>query len=235
MLNTLSIRSYTRQRAGHAHNYHQLVLPLYGVIYIELDTVSTRVGPGECVVIRSGDTHYFTAKEESRFVVADMSELPENLCDMSSSVFSVSEPLRCYLSFIESQLEHQVNTHLEASMYHLFYKLLAEQNTLRHIDTRVLSAQAYIADHLSLRLSIDHLASIACLSQTQFKKVFKEHVGFSVMQYITHVRMEKAKALLAHTDYPVQLVAEKVGYTDVSSFSRRFTAHFGLTPREITH
>lgn len=50
------------------------------------------------------------------------------------------------------------------------------------------------------------------------------------MQYITHVRMEKAKALLAHTDYPVQLVAKKVGYTDVSSFSRRFTAHFGLPP-----
>ncbi len=45
--------------------------------------------------------------------------------------------------------------------------------------------------------------------------------------------MEKAKALLTHTDLPVQLIAERVGYTDLSAFSRRFSIHFGLSPREL--
>ncbi|POF56904.1 AraC family transcriptional regulator, partial [Vibrio vulnificus] len=51
------------------------------------------------------------------------------------------------------------------------------------------------------------------------------------LQYITALRMEKAKALLTHTDLPVQRVAEQVGYSDLSAFSRRFSRHFGLSPR----
>ncbi|WP_419535300.1 helix-turn-helix domain-containing protein [Endozoicomonas sp.] len=46
--------------------------------------------------------------------------------------------------------------------------------------------------------------------------------------------MEKAKALLTHTDLPIQLIAERVGYNDVSAFSRRFTSHFGLSPKAFT-
>ena len=45
--------------------------------------------------------------------------------------------------------------------------------------------------------------------------------------------MEKARALLTHTDLPVQQVAEQVGYGDVSAFSRRFTRHVGLSPRRF--
>jgi len=54
------------------------------------------------------------------------------------------------------------------------------------------------------------------------------------MQYVTAKRMDKARALLQHTDYSVQLIAEQVGYTDISAFSRRFSANFGLTPTRFT-
>lgn len=75
---------------------------------------------------------------------------------------------------------------------------------------------------------------MACLSPTQFKVLFKTNLGMSVQQYVTHHRMEKAKALLTHTDLPVQIVAERVGYNDLSAFSRRFSLHFGLPPRQFT-
>ncbi|MDF5570734.1 helix-turn-helix domain-containing protein, partial [Vibrio parahaemolyticus] len=37
-----------------------------------------------------------------------------------------------------------------------------------------------------------------------------------------------------HTDLPVQLIAERVGYSDLSAFSRRFSMHFGMSPREFS-
>lgn len=240
MKNTLSIRSYSKQRHGHAHTFNQLVLPLRGVINLELEgysdkVVPGKVVPGECAIIKSGITHHFTANEEARFVVADMSALPDNLEQAPTLIFSVTAPLFSYLQFIEQQLEHQVNPQLEQVMNLTFELLLKEQKLFRQVDHRIRAAQEYIADHLAEKLEVEQLAEVACLSLTQFKKVFKDQLQSSVMQYITAERMQKAKALLVHTDYPVQLVAEMVGYRDASAFSRRFNDFYGLSPRDIGH
>lgn len=234
MPNHLSIRSYSRQRRGHSHDYHQLVLPLRGVINIEVENYCGKVAPGECVVIRAGEIHHFTANEEARFVVADLSELPENLAQSECLVFSITPPLISYLNFIEKQLEHQVNPELEQSMFKTFVILLGEQGMSKQLDHRIRAVLEYVLDHLADKLVIEVLAKVACLSPTQFKKLFKEQVGLTVLQYITNERMEKAKALLMHTDYPIQLVAEQVGYEDLSAFGRRFSSHFGLSPREFS-
>jgi AraC-like DNA-binding protein len=88
----------------------------------------------------------------------------------------------------------------------------------------------YVLENITENLTIDVLARVACLSQTQFKKVFKEQLGLSVSKHVTKERMEKAKALLMHTDYPTQMIAELVGYADLSAFSRRFSQYYGLSP-----
>lgn len=234
MSGRLSIRSYSRQRQGHSHTYHQMVLPLRGAIEIELDGFAGRVASGECVVIRSGQQHHFTADEEAWFVVADMHWLPENLRATDSCVFRISGPLLQYLSFVETQLGHQVNDALEQSMFVTFALLLAEQRLLPQVDRRIRQVLQVIDMRLSERLTLDELAQTACLSETQLKKLFRQQIGLSVMQYLTRVRMEKAKALLQHTDYSVQRIAEQVGYSDLSAFSRRFSASFGLSPTRFS-
>jgi len=54
-------------------------------------------------------------------------------------------------------------------------------------------------------------------------------------KYITELRMEKASALLAHTDLPIRIVAEQVGYQDLSAFSRRFSSYFGQSPKAFSY
>lgn len=235
MENSLSIRSYTRQRRGHTHTYHQLVLPIQGTINIELSGYTGKVSVGECVVIQAGQQHYFKADEAARFIVADLNELPANLTINGYAVFCVTPPLLSFLFFIEKQLEYQVDDRLEQSVLAIFYQLLEQQGFTHPVDPRIRSAQSYITERLCEPLEINLLAGVACLSPTQFKKLFKKHIGISAHQYITQQRMEKAKALLSHTDLPVQLVAEQVGYRDLSAFSRRFSRYFGLSPREFVH
>lgn len=234
MHNHLSIRAYSRKLRGHSHDYHQLVLPLRGVINLELNGFSGKVLPGECVVIRAGEMHHFTANEEARFVVADMRTLPGSLSQSNSIVFSISAPLMAYLNFIEKQLEHQLNQELEAMMFSTFVLLLEQQSQLRKVDQRIRMVLETIHEQYASRLTIDTLASVACLSTTQFKKLFKQEMGVTALQYLTRERMERAQALLQHTDYPIQIVAERVGYSDAAAFSRRFSAYFGLSPREFS-
>lgn len=233
MSDSLSIRSYSKQKVGHTHDFHQLVLPLRGVINIELAGFSGKVAPGECVVIQAGELHHFTSETEARFVVADMFSLPENLCAASWLVFTISQPLNRYLQFIETQLEYQVDSSLEKLTFDTFTSLLAAQRVAQTRDRRISAVVSFIDDNIGSALDISTLARIACLSATQFKKLFREQMGVSAGHHVTAMRMEKARALLIHTDLPVQRVAETVGYHDLSAFSRRFSAHFGLPPSKL--
>lgn len=235
MQNKLSIRSYNQHRKSHSHDFHQLVLPLKGVINIEVGAFSGKVAPGECVLINQHEMHHFTANREARFVVAETDILPSNLTDSGQLVIAINTPLISYLDFVEQQLEYQVNPDVEQAMFHTFLLLLAQQQPLPRLDKRIGAVLVHIEQTLSGTITISDLAKIACLSDTQFKKVFREQTGHTAMAYVTQKRMEKAKALLQHTDYSIQMIAEQVGYMDISAFSRRFSHHFGLTPSQFSH
>ncbi|MFP2770536.1 helix-turn-helix transcriptional regulator [Oceanisphaera sp. KMM 10153] len=234
MPNHLYLRSYTRQRHGHAHDFHQLVLPLRGVIQLEIEGFYGKVAPGECVMIRRGEPHHFTADTQARFVVADLDGLPANLAGGDRLVFAVSPPLSRYLDFIEAQLEHQVNAGIEEAMVATFMVLVAEQRLNPRLDHRIQQVLLHVERHLTEKITLQQLAGVACLSETQLKKLFRQQLGLTVMQYVTQKRMDKARALIQHTDYSMQLIAELVGYTDLSAFSRRFSRYFGMTPTRFT-
>ncbi|TFH89545.1 AraC family transcriptional regulator [Vibrio ouci] len=228
----LTIRTYTKHFRSHVHDsYHQLVLPIQGNIHIDMDGFLGTVTVGECVVIPKGVAHGFNADEAARFIVADCDDLPEHLMSDELAVFSISPPLLSYIHFVEKQLEHQVEPEIEASMENTFTLLLAQQALVKAVDPRIHAVRMMIVEQLAQPLTIESLAEVAYLSPTQFKKLFKQNIGMSVLKYVTLQRMEKAKALLIHTDLPVQLIAGRVGYSDLSAFSRRFSSHFGVSPR----
>ncbi|WP_427981926.1 helix-turn-helix domain-containing protein [Agarivorans sp.] len=232
MKNNLAIRSYSLMKQGHSHAFHQLVLPLKGGLNIEVGRFHGKIRPGQCVVVKAGEFHYFTAQTEARFVVADLQQLPSNLSEAESVVFSVNPPLLHYLAFIEQQLNSQVNQQIEQLMMQTFCCLLAEQQVLRFFDHRIQKVLDYIESHLATSLSNQQLAAVAYLSLTQLKKLFKQQTGLSISQYVRQARMEKAQALLRHTDYPIQIVAQTVGYSDHAAFSRSFAKYCGMSPSQ---
>lgn len=236
MKTSLSIRTYTKHFSCHVHDsYHQLVLPIQGNIHIDMNGFLGKVSVGECVVIPEGVAHGFNADEAARFIVADLYELPSHLVSEELAVFSISPPLLSFIHFVEKQLEYQVDNEIETSMVSIFTLLLGQQELSRMNDPRIRAVQNMIRERLAEPLTIQSLAKAVYLSPTQFKKLFKENIGMSVLKYITEQRMEKAKALLTHTDLPVQLIAERVGYSDLSAFSRRFSTYYGMSPRAFAH
>ncbi|EKO3540377.1 helix-turn-helix domain-containing protein [Vibrio fluvialis] len=231
MRNRLSIRSYTAHSISHVHHYHQLVLPLSGYIDIVVDDVVLKSGLGDCVVIRAGSRHDFSAPEAFRFLVADLNELPANLTQSEVVSFLLDPSALAYIQFVDKQLSAQVDKHIEAMTLELFLALLARQSFARKIDPRIQKAVQAMRDNLTCSLTINELANIACLSTTQYKNLFKANLGMTTFQYLTQLRMERARALLTHSDYPIGLIAEQVGFQDPSAFSRSFSRYFGQPPK----
>lgn len=233
MSTRLSIRSYTRNMHAHAHDYYQLVLPLQGTLEITMAGASDRVGPGRCVIINAGTEHSFSADERARFLVADLDKLPENISALGTPFTNISSPLMAFCHFVEYQLQHSHNPELNREIGDLFVSLLTEEPFQAQYDTRISRVLEYLQQNLASTPSVPELAAIACLSLSQYKTLFKQQTGLSTRQFLLKLRMDKARALLAHTDYPVSIVAEQVGYTDLSAFSRRFSEHFGQSPRQF--
>jgi len=229
-----SIRAYSKHTRSHHHEFHQLVLPLQGSIKIKVGDFEGLVSVGDCIVIKSKQRHDFSADENARFMVVDSQILPDNILDASQQRFVIDASLLSYIQFIEKQLTIETNIETESKMFELFFQLLSQQALSLIRDKRIEPVLAEISNDLTLRHSNESLAKLAFLSTTQFKKVFKTSTGTTPQQYITQLRMEKAKALLTHTDTPINIVAEKVGYQNPSAFSRKFKSLFGVSPRKLS-
>ena len=89
----------------------------------------------------------------------------------------------------------------------------------------------YMREHFSdPEISMTALADAFDLSTTRFSLSFKEKVGMSPSDYLTLLRVEKAKELLASTNLTIQDTSIQVGYYDSGSFIRRFKQVTGETP-----
>ena len=89
----------------------------------------------------------------------------------------------------------------------------------------------YMREHFcDPEISMTALADSFDLSTTRFSLSFKEKVGMSPLEYLTLLRVEKAKELLASTNLNIQDISVQVGYYDSGSFIRRFKQVTGETP-----
>ncbi len=85
--------------------------------------------------------------------------------------------------------------------------------------------------HLQELLTLDELASIACLSSSHFNRVFRRLIGIPPVEFLSALRFQAARRLLLTTSLSVTDICFQVGYTSTGSFTSRFTHLVGLSPR----
>jgi|GEM_PF-603614 len=81
-------------------------------------------------------------------------------------------------------------------------------------------------------ISLQEMAARLHMSESNFSKLFKKYAGSSFSEYVTGIRMKKAKELLRKPDAKVYEVALRSGYQDQRYFSQIFRRWTGLTPTE---
>src|SRR5262249_20882431 len=79
--------------------------------------------------------------------------------------------------------------------------------------------QAYIEAHLSSRIAMSDLTSIARLSTSHFARAFKRSFGAAPFAYISRLRIQRAKRLMLETDTALSQIALECGMCDQSHFT----------------
>ena len=98
----------------------------------------------------------------------------------------------------------------------------------------ILKAKEYIdKNYANQNTTLTSVAEYVCLSPNHFSTIFSQECKTTFIEYLTNVRIEKAKQLIKNTDKKGYDIAYECGFSDPHYFSYIFKKNTGLTPREF--
>jgi AraC-like DNA-binding protein len=107
-----------------------------------------------------------------------------------------------------------------------------EQSLLKRAlaDKHIAESLSQLHNKPSHSWTLENLASKVGLSRAGFAKRFKDLVGLSMFDYLTQLRVQRAKELLSDTSLSLHEVANQIGYESDMAFNRTFKKRTGITP-----
>lgn len=102
----------------------------------------------------------------------------------------------------------------------------------KRVSSLIQKAVSYINDNYKNEIALEDISREVNISPHYFSKLFKEQVGENFIDYITSLRIQKAKELLAENRLSIKEICFDIGYADPNYFSRLFKRVVGITPTE---
>jgi AraC-like DNA-binding protein len=225
-----------------------LILCVQGKGWVRLDRREYSITPGQLLVIRPNQPHSYGADSVQPWTIywchaagSVAEKFGESLIgENASPVLGIGDYPRLTTLFTEmlDELEHGCGlSHLLLSSSALSYLLALVWKFSRVqgencIDStvRVRQVAEQLRQHPERAVSVGALAAIANLSASHFCNVFKRITGFAPVEYLLHMRIQRACELLDTTDEPIKHIASEIGFSDPLYFSRVFTKVHGMSP-----
>ena len=116
-------------------------------------------------------------------------------------------------------------------LYELVYRVEKASNRM---PAKFKKLQVVLDDmhaNLTETHKISHYAALCDMSEAGFRRLFRELVGESPVDYRNALRLERARLLLENGDYNVSEAAEATGFSNLSFFIRLYKRKYGHTPK----
>ncbi len=234
---SLSIRSYGGGESAHAHEFHQIVLPVRGAMEMRVGDAAGSIAAHSGVMVVGGTLHAFRALGENAFVVFDVpsaAAFPDGIVARASAspFFEIDEPLGHLARYVSG--EASSGRLGEAAAGHaaaLLANSLGRQFSCRDRSAGpILRALAAIDERYGEPLTVAELARLAGMSVSRFHERFRRETGDTPADRLATIRLDRAEELLRHTRTPIAEIALAVGFSDQSALTRSFRRRRGITP-----
>lgn len=88
----------------------------------------------------------------------------------------------------------------------------------------------YINENYSEKITLNSIADSVGFSKYYISRLFKQHMGVTIIDYLIKVRLDKAKELLGKGEYSIKQISFMVGYSDPNYFTWSFKKYLGISP-----
>ncbi len=243
----ISLPSMSTYRAAGRSDY-QILYVASGNAVFTLESGEIKVPAGSMVLYTPHQTqkyiYYLEDKPEVywiHFTGNEVKELLQRVGFIDSPVLYTGISSRYQELFSnmirEIQLPRPCSEELSAlylkELFYLIQRQIAEgSQNKRSIHREMEKAVSYFHENFTRSIQIETYAEEHHMSTCWFIRSFKQYVGMPPGQYLTSIRISKAKELLESTGYSVSEIGSIVGYENPLYFSRIFKKQTGSSPTE---
>ena len=215
----VSVRDYGPSRGSHAHDHFQVLIGLAGVLELEVEGLGARVGAGEAHVVVPGDRHDFESRSGSRCLILDTAQPHWARC--AGRPPADASRLHALAKYLAQCAQHPQASalalqHGPALLLEAWGAAPAVHARSRHIDWNALAAWARARWHQPL--AVADLASVACLSPSQFAQRCRDEQGMGAMHWLRALRLAHARELRL-AGVGVAETARRTGYRSPSALT----------------
>ena len=104
-----------------------------------------------------------------------------------------------------------------------------------HVHQAIHKAQDAIGADPARAWSVERLADISATSPRHLSRLFNEHVGMSVTDYVNRIRLALAKELLEGSRLSMEVIADRAGFASARQFRRAWARLHDLPPARSRH
>jgi len=228
---------------------HEMIYVDYGKVYLRIDDSSILVKPGECVLIPGGAMHSFSGEKGTYFDYLNImfrGRLPDTIFRRSLPVNSHCHRLMERLKQESIQdIPHRdelIAANLTIIIVHLLRELtvampsrptnpIYNQRYHSEIVNKALSA---ISNSYSHPINLKQLGKAVGVSKSHLHFLLKKETGKNFSLLLQEHRVAAAKHLLFDSAFPIQKIANAVGYSALPFFFKIFKRITGMTPKEYS-
>lgn len=149
----------------------------------------------------------------------------------------VQKNIQSSISSIEYIFD-MINKNIDISdqkIQEIFFNILDKIDEYMQLNSKKFNIEDvidYINEHYTENIFLDDLAQKYNISSKHLSKKIKQYLNIPFKDYITQLKINKAKELLAQSDITITELFSKVGFQDRISFTRAFKQKTGITPSE---
>ncbi len=242
----------TGHPAGYSFNFEAgRVLQEFQLVYItkgkgqfaSSQIQLSEISEGTMLILKPGEWHTYRPNETTgweSYWVGFSGSVTENLItdNQAIQIGYDEEMVGLYRKILEvsnnerpgyQQLLSGILIHLLA---YLFYRENDKNWKDKDVLTKIDKARVIIREKINTTISPEELAASLNMSYTWFRRVFRQYTGLAPAQYITQLKIQKAKELLSVTAMPVKEIALELGYESIDYFSTQFRKQTEQTPTQ---
>ena len=134
------------------------------------------------------------------------------------------------LSVINGIKDGEDQYRLSKKIHSLMCEIASFKENAEADSSIIRQAKDYIEEHLEEKLSVKQIAEQMHYSPSYFSQMFRQSVKMPPYEYLLSRRIERAKELLLQTDFPLEIVATRSGFQEITHFIYTFKKFTGLSP-----
>lgn len=218
-------------------NSYEIILVEEGTVYIQEDSISYTLKPGDLLILSPKKNHFGTLETNIKisfywvhFTVSDYS-----LLNLNSNLFNLSNPYK--ITNLFKQMIHSSYSPEYPKEYSnlLTIQLLMELQIIENKQNNsfrplLKEIAEYIRINSDKMLTVYDISEHFQYNEDYLSKLFKTTYGITIKEYMINQKIERAKYYLLNTNYTIKQIAIILNFNESNTFIKYFKYHESITP-----